>query len=107
MGKSLYGKGGIPIWPLESHRRKRTYVIEVGTKKRETIRHLKAWLTDPSGLTGLVVWNSGEKDPGKGMEYWGTVNFTRVVVGNSSGLMVSPDCKYIGKAVAQVTKKCR
>ena len=60
-----------------------------------------AGLIDPSGLTGLEVWEAGVRT-GRMVEVGAGVgaNLTRAKVGNGSGLMVSPDCKYIGKAVA-------
>ena len=32
-----FGGEGPPTWPPESHRRKRTYVLELGTRGRKTI----------------------------------------------------------------------
>ena len=39
-GKSPMARGD-PTWPPESYQRKRTYVTELGTKKRESIRRIK------------------------------------------------------------------
>src|SRR6185437_1112776 len=38
--KALWQEG-TPTWPPESHRRKRTYVTKLGTKERESVRHIK------------------------------------------------------------------
>ena len=52
---------GVPTWPPESHRRKRAYVTEVGTKRREVFRRLKPIQTNLSGPTGLVAWEGSVK----------------------------------------------
>src|SRR5260363_108685 len=63
---------------------------------------LKARLTDPFGPTDWKQTENRSEKPKE--EYvhsdWGLVNSARAEVGNGSSLIVSPVCKYIGKAIA-------